>query len=173
MEELLSGSGLEKTPIWFYHSESDTICTSYTPKMVYNVLESMGVTHNKITLIEGTSHNSFAPAINNPEVIDWIYSQQKVGEKPPVNPGDDDDDDDSGSISVPTNYTITVSDEIEGGSVSTSTKSAAGGKTVTIKIEPDVGYELTYIAVVDADGDEIALLVVDDANEMVDFVALP
>ena len=59
----------------------------------------------------------------------------------------------SGGSSVAT-YSITV-EKTKNGTVTTSTKNAKKGATVTITVKPDEGYELDTLRVTDKDGDRI------------------
>ena len=61
-----------------------------------------------------------------------------------------------GSSSSSSSYTVSVS-STSNGSVSVSPKNASKGKTVTITVKPDAGYELDELTVTDKDGDEISV----------------
>ena len=63
----------------------------------------------------------------------------------------------SGGGSSVTRYTVSVPDDIEGGSIRVSPTRASRGQTVTITVDPDEGYELDRLVVRDADGDRIDL----------------
>lgn len=67
---------------------------------------------------------------------------------------DDDPDNGSSGSSGSTRYTVSVEDT-DNGEVSVSPSRASYGRTVTITVEPDEGYELDELIVTDADGDEI------------------
>ena len=54
-------------------------------------------------------------------------------------------------------YSISVDKNIDNGSVTVSPKSASSGRTVTITVKPDGGYELDELTVTDKNGDEIKL----------------
>ena len=54
-------------------------------------------------------------------------------------------------------YSISVDKNIENGTVTVSPKSASSGRTVTITVKPDEGYELDELTVTDKNGDEIEL----------------
>ncbi len=54
-------------------------------------------------------------------------------------------------------YSISVDKDIDNGSVTVSPKSASSGRTVTITVKPDEGYELDGLTVTDKNGDEIKL----------------
>ena len=55
-----------------------------------------------------------------------------------------------------TSYTITVEDP-KNGDITVSPKSASSGTTVTITVDPDNGYELDELAVLDKNGKEVEL----------------
>ncbi|MBC5722563.1 chitobiase/beta-hexosaminidase C-terminal domain-containing protein, partial [Flintibacter sp. NSJ-23] len=54
-------------------------------------------------------------------------------------------------------YSISVDKNIDNGSVTVSPRSASSGRTVTITVKPDEGYELDELTVTDKNGDEIKL----------------
>lgn len=54
-------------------------------------------------------------------------------------------------------YTITVSGEIENGTVTVSKEKAEAGETITITATPDDGWEINSLTVTDSDGNEIEL----------------
>ena len=54
-------------------------------------------------------------------------------------------------------YSVSVDKNIDNGKVTVSPSSASSGRTVTITVKPDEGYELDYLTVTDKNGDEIKL----------------
>ena len=54
-------------------------------------------------------------------------------------------------------YTVSPPSSTTGGDVSVSPSRASYGSTVTITVDPDDGYELDELAVIDANGDEISV----------------
>ena len=60
---------------------------------------------------------------------------------------------------IPANpsYMVSVAGGMDGGKIEASSKSAAQGKTVTITVTPDKGYELATLSVLDNIGREIAV----------------
>lgn len=62
----------------------------------------------------------------------------------------------SSSSSSGSRYSVSVSSTANG-EVTVSPKSASKGKTVTITVKPDTGYELDELTVTDKDGDEISV----------------
>ena len=54
-------------------------------------------------------------------------------------------------------YSVSVDKNIDNGKVTVSPSSASSGRTVTITVKPDEGYELDYLTVTDKSGDEIEL----------------
>lgn len=54
-------------------------------------------------------------------------------------------------------YAVGIPDKMENGSVSVSPKNASQGDRVTVTAEPDAGYELDSLKVLDKDGKELAL----------------
>ena len=63
----------------------------------------------------------------------------------------------SGGGGGSSSYSISVDKNIDNGSVTVSPKSASSGRTVTITVKPDEGYELDELTVTDKNGDEIEL----------------
>ena len=63
----------------------------------------------------------------------------------------------SGGGGGSSSYSISVDKNIENGSVTVSPRSASSGRTVTITVKADEGYELDELTVTDKNGDEIKL----------------
>ncbi|MEJ8727994.1 S-layer homology domain-containing protein [Flintibacter sp. HCN-6482] len=63
----------------------------------------------------------------------------------------------SGGGGGSSSYSISVDKNIDNGSVTVSPKSASSGRTVTITVKADEGYELDELTVTDKNGDEIEL----------------
>ena len=63
----------------------------------------------------------------------------------------------SGGGGGSSSYSISVDKNIENGTVTVSPKSASSGRTVTITVKPDEGYELDELTVTDKNGDELKL----------------
>ncbi len=88
MEAALADTDISSTPIWFVHAEHDQVCTSYTSSMMYDILEKKGAVNNKITLYtdeemeaagqHGAYHGSWAVALEDQEMLDWVYQQQRT-----------------------------------------------------------------------------------------------
>lgn len=87
MKEYMKDYDITNVPIWFAQAEDDQICTSYTSKMLYDVLQEMGAKNNKITLYSdeemenagqhGSYHGSWAVALEDDEMLSWVYEQEK------------------------------------------------------------------------------------------------
>lgn len=87
MKEYMKDYDITNVPIWFVQAEDDQICTSYTSKMLYDVLQEMGAKNNKITLYSdeemenagqhGSYHGSWAVALEDDEMLSWVYEQKK------------------------------------------------------------------------------------------------
>ncbi len=63
----------------------------------------------------------------------------------------------SGSSSGSSTYPVTVTDKIENGSVTVSSKNASKGTTVTVTVTPDTGYTLETLTVTDKNGNKLTL----------------
>ena len=69
---------ITNVPIWFVQAEDDQICTSYTSKMLYDVLQEMGAKNNKITLYSDEEmenagqHGSWAVALDYYDRFEWL-----------------------------------------------------------------------------------------------------
>jgi predicted peptidase len=83
---LMQQYSITNVPIWFVQAENDPVCTSYTSKIMYDVLNKMGAVKNKISMYGDQEmrdknapflHASWIPAFNDTEIIDWIYAQSK------------------------------------------------------------------------------------------------
>lgn len=87
MKEYMKDYDITNVPIWFVQAEDDQICTSYTSKMLYDVLQEMGAKNNKITMYSddemenagqhGSYHGSWAVALEDNEILSWVYQQKK------------------------------------------------------------------------------------------------
>lgn len=74
-------------PIWFVQAENDQICTSYTSEMMSKILNEMGAKNNRLTLYtneemenagqHGSYHGSWAVALQDKEILNWVYDQKK------------------------------------------------------------------------------------------------
>ncbi|WP_124067320.1 prolyl oligopeptidase family serine peptidase [Clostridium sp. E02] len=85
-KSLMKENDITQVPIWFVQAENDPICTSYTSKILDQVLKEMGAKNNKLTLYTDEEmkaagqtiyHSSWVLALKDKEMMDWIYSQNK------------------------------------------------------------------------------------------------
>ncbi|MDF2487192.1 MAG: hypothetical protein K0R46_3360 [Herbinix sp.] len=86
IKSLMNSYKITHIPIWFVQADNDPVCTSYTSKILYDVLNEMGAEKNKISMYtndemsaKGLSslHSSWIVAFNDPEITKWIYNQSK------------------------------------------------------------------------------------------------
>lgn len=85
MRPVLQIEGLKDVPIWFVQAENDPVCTSYTSKIMYQILSEMGSQGNHLTLYSNEDldnnivkyHASWVPALDDEEIIDWVYEQHR------------------------------------------------------------------------------------------------
>ncbi len=87
MKEYLKDYDITSVPIWFVQAEDDQICTSYTSKMMHDILKEMGAENNKLTLYTneemenagqiGSYHGSWAVALEDSKMLSWVYDQVK------------------------------------------------------------------------------------------------
>lgn len=86
IKDLMGDYHITDTPVWFIQAENDPVCTSYTSKIMYDVLNEMGAKNNKITMYTDDEmaannveslHSSWVVAFNDPEIIKWTYEQIK------------------------------------------------------------------------------------------------
>ncbi len=79
---------LTNVPIWLIHAENDPTTDSRTTKLSYQALTELGSTQVKETLYsdewmkeqhlyDKMLHWSWVPALNNDEVIDWLFDQSR------------------------------------------------------------------------------------------------
>lgn len=79
---------LTNVPIWLIHAENDPTTDSRTTKLTYQVLTELGSTQVKETLYsdewmkkqhlyDKMLHWSWVPALNNAEIIDWLFEQSR------------------------------------------------------------------------------------------------
>ena len=88
------------------------------------------------------------------EVLVWMYGGEI--ELPDPTPDADDDNSGSSSSSSERRYDIDL-DVGRGGDVSLSADRASAGTRITITVDPDAGYELDELTVLDEDGDALTL----------------
>ncbi len=86
ISDLMSHYNITGVPMWFVQAENDPVCTSYTTKILYQVLKDQGAKNNKITMYSDEEmkqagqmiyHSSWVPAFRSREIMDWVYSQKK------------------------------------------------------------------------------------------------
>ena len=86
IKKLMSGYDITHIPIWFVQAENDPVCTSYTSKILFDILMELGAESNRITMYTNEEmaeknlqslHASWIMAFNDPEIIKWIYEQSK------------------------------------------------------------------------------------------------
>lgn len=65
-----------KFPIWIFHGEEDSIVPAEFSKIMVNALEKEGA-KPKFTLYPGVNHNSWDNAFAEPDLLEWIFSQNK------------------------------------------------------------------------------------------------
>ncbi len=83
MENILRDVDLSKCAIYFAGAEYDPVCTSYTYRMAYEILEKKGY-NVKLKLYSneeaGTAverHPAYKKALSDQDTIDWLYQQKK------------------------------------------------------------------------------------------------
>ena len=86
ISDLMSHSDITNVPMWFVQAENDPVCTSYTSKILYQVLKDKGAQNNRITMYSDEEmkqagqmiyHSSWVPALKSREIMDWVYKQKK------------------------------------------------------------------------------------------------
>lgn len=67
---------LAKMPVWTFHGDQDnTIKVGRTRSMVEALRKAGG--NPKYTELPGISHNAWAPAFANPELLPWLFAQKR------------------------------------------------------------------------------------------------
>ena len=86
ISDLMKNYNITGVPMWFVQAENDPVCTSYTSRILYQVLKDQGAKNNKITMYSDEEmkqtgqmiyHSSWVPAFQSREIMDWVYSQKK------------------------------------------------------------------------------------------------
>nr|WP_314465036.1 prolyl oligopeptidase family serine peptidase [uncultured Clostridium sp.] len=86
ISDLMNHYNIISVPMWFVQAENDPVCTSYTSRILYQVLKDQGARNNKITMYSDEEmkqagqmiyHSSWVPAFQSREIMDWVYSQKK------------------------------------------------------------------------------------------------
>ncbi len=70
-----SASGVN---FWIFHGDSDSVVPVDGSRQAYLSLRSVGA-KVRYTEFAGCDHNSWTPAFNHPEFMEWIFSQKKKG----------------------------------------------------------------------------------------------
>ena len=83
--------------------------------------------------------------------------ESETPSNPPVSPSTPGQSGSDSSGGSSPNYSITAPTEVENGSIAVSPKRAEKGDTVTITVNPDEGYEVKELAVLDKSGDTVKL----------------
>jgi predicted peptidase len=86
INDLMKQYNITNIPMWFVQADNDPVCTSYTSKILYQVLKDQGAENNKITMYSDEEmkqagqmiyHSSWVLAFRDREIMDWVYSQKK------------------------------------------------------------------------------------------------
>ena len=73
-------------PIWLFHADSDFVNPSQNSKEVYDKLVELGSENVKLTIFSdedleelniGFSHAIWTAVLNDMEMMDWLFSQEK------------------------------------------------------------------------------------------------
>ncbi|MCA9047007.1 MAG: prolyl oligopeptidase family serine peptidase, partial [Planctomycetaceae bacterium] len=71
---------IKEMPIWVFHGDADTaVKVERSRNMVAAIKEAGG--KPKYTEYPGVGHNSWTPAINEPEILPWLFSQKRAAAK--------------------------------------------------------------------------------------------
>ncbi|TKC04426.1 carboxylesterase family protein [Pedobacter frigoris] len=66
----------KKVPLWIFHGEKDDVVPSVNSLIVANQLKVLGY-EPKLTLYPEANHNSWDPAFAEPQLLPWLFSNQK------------------------------------------------------------------------------------------------
>ena len=86
LEEL---NKVDHLPIWLFHAEDDPTNPSTVSKDIYNKLKDLGNDEAKLTIYDteymhslnlygGLLHWGWVPALNDSEMMDWLFAQKKI-----------------------------------------------------------------------------------------------
>lgn len=67
---------LENIPIWAFHGADDTVLPEELAAQTVNNLLALGG-NVRYTVYPSTGHDSMTPTLNNPEVYQWLFQQNK------------------------------------------------------------------------------------------------
>jgi len=67
---------LKGLPIWAFHGDSDTAVPTSRSRDMIQALKDIGE-KPIYTELKNTGHDAWTPAINNPELIQWLFKQHK------------------------------------------------------------------------------------------------
>ncbi len=86
MKETMKNYDIKNVPIWFVQALNDQVCTSYTSRMLYKLLQEEGAQNNKLTLYSDQemkdahliiNHLAWELAYADDTMLKWVYSQKK------------------------------------------------------------------------------------------------
>jgi predicted peptidase len=67
-------------PLWIFHGDSDPVIPVSNSRLLYSVLKSSSK-NVKYTEYPGVGHNSWTNAMNEPQLMPWLFSQKLKGNK--------------------------------------------------------------------------------------------
>lgn len=67
---------LIKLPIWAFHGDKDNVVQTVRSTRMVEAIEKAGG-NPKITIYPGVGHNSWTATYANPDILEWMFSQEK------------------------------------------------------------------------------------------------
>ena len=66
----------KKTPLWIFHGLKDNVVPPELSINIYNSIKTYN-SESKLTLYENVGHNSWDPAFEEVEIMNWLFSFKK------------------------------------------------------------------------------------------------
>ncbi len=67
----------QSTPFWIFHGDHDDVVSVEHSQKMYDAITKAGG-KPKLTIYPGVNHNSWDPAFAEPDLLEWIFSQNKT-----------------------------------------------------------------------------------------------
>lgn len=78
---------LKNIPIWAFHGDQDkTVPPSGSQDMV-DAIHKVGGNKIELTIYEGVQHDSYTRAWKSPKLVEWVFRQKKMDNKPDAGDG--------------------------------------------------------------------------------------
>ncbi|MFA5043316.1 MAG: dienelactone hydrolase family protein [Kiritimatiellia bacterium] len=78
---------IREVPIWAFHGDKDTTVPTSGSQDMADAIKEAGGTRIKLTLYEGVGHGSYLKAWREKKLVEWIFNQARIDNKPDAGDG--------------------------------------------------------------------------------------